>query len=61
MKKKINTGDKYTDALYSAVRNYIEEHGGKVVVIGGVSVMHGPTDYKYNFSLLVRFTGKKPS
>ena len=59
-KKKIKTGDKIVDALYSAVRDYIESRSGNVVVIGGIAVVDEGTA-KYNYGLMVRVTGKKPN
>ena len=60
MKKEIKTGNKVTDELYEAVRNYIESKGGSVVVIGGIQIVQMPDDLKFNWGLNVRVTGKKP-
>jgi len=57
--KKISTGDKYTDKLYEAVRNYIESRKGSVVVIGGIAIVQ-ESPLKFNYGLMVRITGKKP-
>ena len=59
-KRKIKTGNKIIDKLYEAVRDYIEEREGKVVMIGGVAVMSDSVGPKFNYSLLVRITGKRP-
>ena len=60
MKRKIKTGDKVIDSLYSAVRDYIENRGGTVVVIGGIALVEEGTA-KYNYGLMIRITGKKPN
>lgn len=49
-----------TDNFYKAVQKYIEEKGGKVVVIGGVGILKQPNDLKYNYSLVIKITGKTP-
>ena len=59
--KKIKTGNKHTDKLYEAVRDYIEANKGTVVVIGGIAIMQEPHDSEYKYSLLVRIVGKKPN
>lgn len=58
--EKINTGDKTTDMLYEATRDYIKKKGGSVIVIGGIAIMKEPSDLKYNYSLVIRVTGKLP-
>lgn len=58
MKKAIKTGDKTTNKLYEAVRDYIEKRNGKVIVIGGVAVVE--ENLKFNYGLMVRITGLKP-
>ena len=60
MKKKIKTGKDDIDTLYEAVRAYIENRGGSVVVIGGVQIVQMPDDLKFNWGLNIRVTGKKP-
>ena len=59
-KKRIKTGDKKTDALYEAVRNYIESKGGTVVVIGGIALVQEDPMMKFNYGIMVRVTGRKP-
>ena len=59
MKKKIKTGKKDIDILYEAVRTYIENRKGKVVVIGGIALVQEGIA-KFNYGLIVRVTGKKP-
>lgn len=59
MNKKIKTGNSTTDKLYEAVRNYIEERDGSVVIIGGIAlVQEGPLEF--NYGVMIRITGKKP-
>ena len=58
--QKFKTGDKTINKLYEAVVAYIEKRGGKVMVIGGVAKMKEPTDLKFNYSLVIRITGKEP-
>ena len=48
------------DNLYDAAIAFIEARGGKVVVIGGVSVIELPGDKKFNYVLGVRVTGVRP-
>jgi len=57
-KREIKTGNIVTDRLYKAVINYIEENGGSVVVIGGITIVGEGLDF--NHGLMVNFTGKKP-
>ena len=59
-KKMIRTGDRITDNLYNAVRDYVEAKGGSVIVIGGIQIIQMPNDLKFNWGLNVRITGKKP-
>ena len=58
-KKKIKTGDKYTDKLYQAVVDYVKSRKGTVVVIGGIALVQ-EDERKYNYGVMVRVTGKKP-
>lgn len=48
------------DRLYRAVVNYVEAHGGKLLVIGGVEVQSMPGDRPGNFRIAVRCTGNAP-
>ena len=57
--RKIKTGSKTTDKLYEAVRDYIEERDGSVVIIGGIAIID-EGELKFNYGLMVRITGKKP-
>ncbi len=49
------------DGLYKAVQAYVEHHGGKIVVIGGVECQEWPADPQYTFRIAVRCTGKPPA
>ena len=57
MAKKV---DRHLDRLYKAVANYVEKRGGKVVVIGGVQVQEWPGDLKFNFTIGIKCTGRRP-
>lgn len=46
--------------LYAAVQEYVEAHGGKVVVAGPVEVQQWPGDLEFTFRLAVKFTGRRP-
>ena len=48
------------DKLYKAVQQYVENHGGKIVVIGGIEIQQWPEDSKMTFRVAVRCSGKKP-
>lgn len=47
-------------ALYRAVATYVEQHGGKVLVAGGIQIQEFPAGAKYNFYVAVKCTGRKP-
>ena len=49
-----------TDKLYKAVQKYIENRGGKAVVIGGTSIIQFPDDKSYIYRLAIKITGRKP-
>ena len=49
-----------TDLLYKVVKEYIENHGGSTLVIGGVEVIEMPSDNKYVYHLAIKVMGKKP-
>ena len=59
MKKKASKPDE-TDRLYKAVQNYIEKSGGKLAVIGGVTIQKWPGDNDYVFHLAVKCCGRQP-
>lgn len=50
-----------TGKLYKAIQEYIEGRGGKVLVIGGVQILHYPGDPKYKYFISIQFTGRSPS
>ena len=56
--EEVKTGNKKTDNLYKSVIEYIEKNNGKVIVIGGVSIIELSGKYKYG--LVIKITGKKP-
>lgn len=47
--------------LYRAVERYITANGGKVLVIGGVSVRTETGDGSLNFNVSIKCTGYKPN
>jgi len=49
-----------TDELYLAIQKYIENRGGKVVVIGGVEIQQYPTDKDFTYYIAVKITGHRP-
>ena len=56
---KVDTGDKFVDALYEAVINYVESNQGKVLMINGISRVN-EDERKYNYGIMVRITGRPP-
>ena len=53
--------NKTTEAMYMAIAKYIKETGGSAVVVGGVSIMKKPGEFrKYNYLIIVDITGKCP-
>ena len=46
--------------LLRAVRRYVEHHGGKILVIGGIEVQTWPEDRALNFRIGIRCTGRRP-
>jgi len=49
------------DRLYKAVQNYVEKGGGKLIVIGGITVQEWPTDNPHVFHVAVKCLGRKPT
>ena len=49
-----------TSVLLDAAANWVNAHGGKAVVIGGISIMRQPHDLKFKFSIVVGCVGKAP-
>lgn len=58
--KKITTGDRVLNRLYSAVVAYTHKYGGTAVVIGGVALVQDSPN-QYNYGIMVRCTGKLPT
>jgi len=52
--------DKTTQNLYDAVDKYIKSRGGHLVYIGGVQIMDDPRGLKYNWTLGIKCTGRRP-
>ena len=58
--EKIKWGRTPIEQLYKAVVRYVEANGGTAVVIGGIALVEeGPN--KFNYGIMVRATGKKPT
>jgi hypothetical protein len=49
-----------TDLLYKAVQNYVEKHGGGILIIGGVEIQEWPGDNSNVWRIAVRCVGRKP-
>lgn len=49
-----------TEKLYKAVQEYIENRGGKAIVIGGTSIVQFPDDRDFVWRLAIQVTGRKP-
>jgi hypothetical protein len=47
--------------LYRAIIRYVKFRGGDIMVIGGIEIQEWPDEFKYNFRVAVRCTGKKPT
>ncbi len=63
MKKKakdVLAGRSIEMQLYRAVRRYVQERGGKLLVIGGIEIQEWPEDRVGMFRVAVRVMGKKP-
>ncbi len=52
--------EKATDNLYKAAGKYVELHGGKIIIAGGVQVIRFPDSKKYTWTLGIICTGKPP-
>jgi hypothetical protein len=49
------------DRLYRAVVNYVEAHGGMLVVVGGVEVQQWMPDRPSSFKIAVSCAGRAPT
>lgn len=58
IKRKKGGKDNF-EVMVKEIAKYIEFHGGKAVVLGGISVSQRPP-LKYNFTLHIDITGKPP-
>lgn len=47
--------------LQQAVITYVEEHAGKVVIIGDIEVQRWPEDREHVFRIALKCTGKAPA
>ena len=50
----------HVDRLYKAVQNYVEKNGGKLAVIGGITIQEWPADSAMVFHVAVKCCGRKP-
>lgn len=59
--KKMNKAEqtRETDALYAAVRTYIEKNNGSVSVVCGVSLVQ-EVQQVWDYGIMVRVIGQKP-
>lgn len=48
------------DKLYKAVQAYVENRGGKLIVIGGIEIQKRPMDNEFVFRVAVKCMGKQP-
>lgn len=60
-KRVVITGRDPTSQLYRAVIRYVESHGGKLLVIGGVQIEQWPGEGEFKFVLGVRCMGRRPT
>ena len=59
-KKRPKDCDPATWRLYRAVMEYVEKHGGSVLVVGGIQVQHWPEDAPMCYRIAVKCTGREP-
>lgn len=52
--------DKHTNRLFGAVQNFVERNGGKLVIVGPITVQEWPQDNKGVFHVAVKCLGRKP-
>lgn len=50
----------HVDQLLKAVQNYVEKEGGRLVVIGGISLQQFQEDHDGVFHVAVKCLGKPP-
>jgi len=58
--KSVRAGVPGEADLLVAVQRFVELNGGKLVVIGGISLQEWPQDNKGVFHVAVRCLGRKP-
>jgi len=59
-KRKQSTLSKDVDSLYKAVEHYVKQHGGNLIVIGGIEIQEWPGDVTGKFKVAISCLGKKP-
>lgn len=47
--------------LYRAVRRYVQNLGGSIVVIGGIEIQTWPGDREFTYRVAVHVLGRKPT
>jgi len=50
----------HEELLCKAAQRFIEAKGGKVLVVGGISIQQWPQDNKHVYHLAVKFMGRTP-
>lgn len=60
-KRDVLAGNSPDLQLYRAVRRYVEDHGGSVLVIGGIEIQSWPGDPEGAFRVAVRVVGHRPT
>lgn len=58
-KPKPKKKSKHDDPFLKAAARYLERHGWTVLVIGGTGVHQHPGGFRFNYQLVINFTGKK--
>lgn len=60
-KRPASKTDQPFQKLYRAIAEYVEAHGGKVIIAEGIQIQEWPP-YKENaFTVAVKCSGKKPN
>lgn len=60
-KKPAKKMDAATERLYKAVENYVTKKGGKLAVIGGITIQQWPSDREMVWHIAVKCMGRKPT
>ncbi len=60
-KRKQPAMSKDVDRLYKAIEHYVNQHGGNLIVIGGIEIQEWPGDVTGKFKVAINCLGKKPT